>query len=117
MRDEWLRCTTCSLIFIPHPSSLIPFPKRRFLLLAIHEIRDSHARQSVQALGCEVEAGEEIESDARQIVAARGRLVGSVAAGGGAELARAEFHRDGPSDQTALRERGPNGMGLAAAVI
>src|SRR5439155_15474158 len=24
MRDEWLRYTTCSLIFIPHPSSLIP---------------------------------------------------------------------------------------------
>src|SRR2546428_14144983 len=24
MRAEWLRYTTCSLIFIPHPSSLIP---------------------------------------------------------------------------------------------
>src|SRR5712692_4623683 len=100
--------------FIAHRSS---FPQRRFLLLAIHEIRDSYAGQPIQAAGCEVEAGEESESDARQIVAARGRLVGCEAAGGGVELARAELHRDGPSDETALRERGPKRMRLAADVV
>ena len=66
-----------------HRSSFI-VPKRRLRIRLIDEVRNADAGQSIEPVGREIEAAEEIEGDAGEIVAAGGREVGRVAAGGGA---------------------------------
>src|SRR5438105_13226579 len=97
-------------------SSLIP-PEWRLRIRFVLEVRHADAGQSIDAIRSEIEATEEIESDSGQIVAAGGREVGGVAAGGGVELAGAKFRRGSAAGQVALAQRGPQRMRLAANVV
>src|SRR3979411_635035 len=91
-------------------------PKRRLRIRLIDEVRNADAGQSIEPVGREIEAAEEIEGEAGEMVAAGGRGVVGVGAGGGAEVAGAKLHRHGATREFAFGQRGPQRMRFVADV-
>src|SRR6058998_243019 len=84
-----IRNSETSTSFSPRTSNLMSRKQDRLFLFLLHKIRDANSREPESSFFRKIEFLQQLDADARQIVAAGGREVGRVAAGGGLESAGA----------------------------
>src|SRR5947209_11390164 len=112
MKNITLR-TIGSSFFILHSKFFIRLSRRKerrlraLLLLVLDEMRHAHTCEPVARLGWKREAAEELDGDARDVVAARGWLGRGELARRGVELVRPQLHGGRPSAHGALFPRLP----------